>query len=94
MKKKIDIYTPKENIIVFIKSLISSVLMAIVVKFVYGALNPYLVGGLLMKVINLGIGVASGVLVYAIVMYFMKIDEYTMMINLGKNSIKSKLKKK
>lgn len=93
MKKKIEVYTPKKNIIVFFKCLLSAVLMGFVVKFVYSAVHPFLSGGLIMKVLNLGIGVSSGVLVYAIVMYFMKVDEYTMLLGFVKNGIRKKLKR-
>ncbi|WP_101773095.1 murein biosynthesis integral membrane protein MurJ [Peptostreptococcus faecalis] len=93
MKKKITEFNPKSNIIVFIKCLISALIMAVVVTFVFGAVTPLLQGGLIIKVIKLGLSVLIGALVYAIVMYFMKVEEYTLLLNLAKNGVKSKFKK-
>ena len=46
-----------------------------------------------MKVFVLAISVGVGVIVYGVIMYFMKVDEYMMLINLIKNTIKNKVKR-
>lgn len=92
MKAKTPEFNPRKNIIALIKCGISALIMAVIVSFTHGFLGSVLTGGLILKVINLGLSVGVGALVYAIVMYFMRVDEYQMLLNLFVNSAKSKLK--
>lgn len=93
IKKKIPGYTSKNNIIVFLKCLISAIVMGFVVKLTYSGLSPFFANGLIMKVLNLGVGVSAGVISYGIVMYFMKVEEFVMMLNLIIKGIGNKVKK-
>lgn len=93
MKKKVDKFDPKDSYIVFIKCSISAAIMAAVVKVVYTLASTHLAGGLILKVISLGIGVGTGVLVYAVVMYFMKVEEYKMLLDMILGIAKRKIKK-
>lgn len=94
MKKKVNNYSMKKNIVVFLKSFFSAVLMGTVVVFVYKVIDPYFVNGFIMKVLKLGIGVGSGAIVYCIVMYFMKVEEYMLLLNYIKSIAQKKLAKK
>lgn len=93
MRKKVEGFNPRDNYIVFLKCMVASVIMAIIVRVVYTFTASLLTGGLILKVITLGIGVGSGVIVYAVVMYFMKIEEYKMLLDMIFGSISRKIKK-
>ena len=93
MKKKVEIYSPKNNIIVFIKCLLSSVVMGIVVVYSYEYIHSLFVGNLIMKVLTLGISVLIGVITYCVMMYFMKVDEYKLLLNYIKGFVYKKLGK-
>lgn len=93
MKKKVSTYSFKKNIIVFIKSLISASVMAVVVIFTYKICHGFMPSNLIAKVINLGVGVFTGVIIYCIIMYFMQVEEYRMLLNLIKNTVVKKIKK-
>lgn len=93
MNKKVDIFSAKKNIIVFIKCLLSAAIMGLVVKLVFTVLNPYLNQGLIFKITNLGISVLIGASLYAVIMYFMRVEEYTTLVNIFTRSFKDKFKK-
>lgn len=93
MNKKVNYFSPKKNIIVFTKCFISAAVMGIVVRFIFGVMTPHLNQGLILKIANLGISVMLGALVYAIIMYFMKVEEYNILVNLFTRGIKGRIKK-
>lgn len=92
LKKKVNKFSVRDNIEVFVKSLIASVLMSVVVLLVFNFLKPILFANLIMKVITLGISILFGMAMYGVVMYFMKVDEYNMLLNLFKTGFNSKIK--
>ncbi|MDY5435743.1 murein biosynthesis integral membrane protein MurJ, partial [Peptostreptococcus porci] len=93
MNKKVNYFSPKKNIIVFTKCFVSAAVMGIVVRFIFGVMTPHLNQGLILKIANLGISVMLGALVYAIIMYFMKVEEYNILVNLFTRGIKGRIKK-
>ena len=74
----------KNTTISFIKILASSLVMGLVVYFVYDLLLSYLSGNL-----SLVISICIGALVYFVIIYFMKIDEVDTLINAAKKKLKS-----
>ena len=93
MKKKIEGYSSKDNYIVFAKALFAALIMGLGVKLVYGILATSLVGGLLLKLIALLSAVGVGVIIYAIVMHFLKVEEYEMIFDMFFGVVKRKIKK-
>lgn len=93
MKKKIEGYSSRDNYIVFAKALFAALIMGLGVKLVYGILATSLVGGLLLKLIALLSAVGVGVIIYAIVMHFLKVEEYEMIFDMFFGVIKRKIKK-
>lgn len=93
MKKKVEAYSARDNYIVFGKSLFAALVMGLGVKLVYGIIGPALIGGLLLKLIVLAISVGVGVVVYAIVMHFLKVEEYEMIFEMIFGTLGKKFKK-
>lgn len=93
MKKKIEGYSSKDNYIVFAKALFAAIIMGLGVKLVYGIVGASLVGGLLLKLIALLLAVGVGVIIYAIVMHFLKVEEYEMIFDMFFGVVKRKVKK-
>lgn len=93
MKKKIEGYSSRDNYIVFAKALFAALIMGLGVKLVYGILGTSLVGGLLLKLIALLSAVGVGVIIYAIVMHFLKVEEYEMIFDMFFGVVKRKIKK-
>lgn len=93
MKKKIEGYSSKDNYIVFAKALFAALIMGLGVKLVYGIVGASLVGGLLLKLIALLSAVGVGVIIYAIVMHFLKVEEYEMIFDMFFGVVKRKIKK-
>lgn len=93
MKKKIEGYSSRDNYIVFAKALFAALIMGLGVKLVYGILATSLIGGLLLKLIALLSAVGVGVIIYAIVMHFLKVEEYEMIFDMFFGVIKRKIKK-
>lgn len=93
MKKKIKGYSSRDNYIVFAKALFAALIMGLGVKLVYGILGTSLVGGLLLKLIALLSAVGVGVIIYAIVMHFLKVEEYEMIFDMFFGVVKRKIKK-
>lgn len=93
MKKKIEGYSSKDNYIVFAKALFAAIIMGLGVKLVYGIVGASLVGGLLLKLIALLSAVGVGVIIYAIVMHFLKVEEYEMIFDMFFGVVKRKVKK-
>ena len=93
MKKKIEGYSSRDNYIVFAKALFAALIMGLGVKLVYGIVGASLVGGLLLKLIALLSAVGVGVIIYAIVMHFLKVEEYEMIFDVFFGVVKRKIKK-
>lgn len=93
MKKKIEGYSSRDNYIVFAKALFAALIMGLGVKLVYGILGTSLVGGLLLKLIALLSAVGVGIIIYAIVMHFLKVEEYEMIFDMFFGVVKRKVKK-
>lgn len=93
MKKKIEGYSSRDNYIVFAKALFAALIMGLGVKLVYGILGTSLVGGLLLKLIALLSAVGVGIIIYAIVMHFLKVEEYEMIFDMFFGVVKRKIKK-
>ena len=93
MKKKIEGYSSRDNYIVFAKALFAALIMGLGVKLVYGILATSLIGGLLLKLIALLSAVGVGVIIYAIVMHFLKVEEYEMIFDMFFGVVKRKIKK-
>lgn len=93
MKKKVEAYSARDNYIVFGKSLFAALVMGLGVKLVYGIIGPALIGSLLLKLIVLAISVGVGVVVYAIVMHFLKVEEYEMIFEMIFGTLGKKFKK-
>ncbi len=93
MKKKIEGYSSRDNYIVFAKALFAALIMGLGVKLVYGIVGASLVGGLLLKLIALLSAVGVGVIIYAIVMHFLKVEEYEMIFDMFFGAVKRKVKK-
>ncbi|WP_455099546.1 murein biosynthesis integral membrane protein MurJ [Peptostreptococcus stomatis] len=93
MKKKIEGYSSRDNYIVFAKALFAALIMGLGVKLVYVIVGASLVGGLLLKLIALLSAVGVGVIIYAIVMHFLKVEEYEMIFDMFFGVVKRKIKK-
>ena len=89
LRIKIGPFGEKLVISVFIKSLISALLMAIVTRFVYNNLASLLGSGMLKEILTLGISILSGAIVYGICVILLKVKE----VNLILDTVKSKVKK-
>lgn len=93
MKKRVENFTVKDNLIVFIKCLVAAIIMSIIVYFIYYGLGNVLAGGFLVKLIKLAISVGVGAIVYLGAMYIFKIEEFIILFNMFKNMGKNKIKK-
>ncbi len=90
LRIKIGPFGGKSILKVFIKSLISALIMAFITKFVYNNIS-ILVGssGTIKEIISLGSAILSGVIVYGICIIVLRVDE----VNLILSSLKSKIKR-
>lgn len=93
MRKKIEGYSSRDNYIVFVKSLFAALIMGLGVKLVYGIVASSLVGGLLFKLIALASAVGVGVIVYALIMHFLRVEEYEMIFDMFFGVVKKKVKR-
>lgn len=93
MRKKIEGYSSSDNYIVFLKSLFAALIMGLGVKLVYGIVASSLVGGLLFKLIALASAVGVGVIVYALIMHFLRVEEYEMIFDMFFGVVKKKVKR-
>jgi len=93
MRKKIEGYSSRDNYIVFVKSLFAALIMGLGVKLVYGIVSSSLVGGLLFKLIALASAVGVGVIIYALIMHFLRVEEYEMISDMFFGVIKKKVKR-
>lgn len=93
MKKKIEGYSSRDNYIVFVKSLFAALIMGLGVKLVFGIVASSLVGGLLFKLIALASAVGVGVIIYALIMHFLRVEEYEMIFDMFFGVVKKKVKR-
>lgn len=93
MRKKIEGYSSRDNYIVFVKSLFAALIMGLGVKLVFGIVASSLVGGLLFKLIALASAVGVGVIVYALIMHFLRVEEYEMIFDMFFGVVKKKVKR-
>lgn len=93
MRKKIEGYSSRDNYIVFVKSLFAALIMGLGVKLVYGIVASSLVGGLLFKLIALASAVGVGVIIYALIMHFLRVEEYEMISDMFFGVVKKKVKR-
>ena len=89
LRNKIGPFGGRHVLSVFIKAIISALLMALVTSFVYRNLSNIFGMGTIKEIITLGLSILSGALVYGICIIIFKIDE----VNLIINTVKKKLKK-
>ena len=93
MRKKIEGYSSRDNYIVFVKSLFAALIMGLGVKLVFGIVASSLVGGLLFKLIALASAVGVGVIIYALIMHFLRVEEYEMIFDMFFGVVKKKAKR-
>lgn len=89
LRNKIGPFGGRHVLSVFIKAIISALLMALVTSFVYKNLSNIFGMGTIKEIITLGLSILSGALVYGICIIIFKVDE----VNLIINTVKKKLKK-
>lgn len=90
LRRKIGQFGGKSIIVVMIKALISSIIMALITLLVYNSLGKFLGASFIMDAIKLFVSVGVGALVYGISVIVLKVDE----INLIIDKIKVKINKK
>jgi putative peptidoglycan lipid II flippase len=71
----------------FIRSLSASVIMGIIVYFLEGLLSAVFSGSTLMRLINVTICAGTGFLVYAVLLYLLKVDEIRSLMGHVRNKI-------
>ncbi|WP_271400419.1 murein biosynthesis integral membrane protein MurJ [Salinicoccus roseus] len=89
LKKKIGYLGVTKYLICAVKSLFASMIMAIVIYLIYYNLETTMVGNSLEHIALFLFSVGAGVFVYVIVIYILKVEELSWLINI----IKQKLKK-
>ncbi|CEK32902.1 virulence factor MviN,hypothetical protein,integral membrane protein MviN,MviN-like protein [[Clostridium] sordellii] len=87
LKKKIGYYGQDKIKSTFLKSLISSLIMGVVTYFIYKFLSGMLGLGFIQEAISLGVSVAIGAIVYAILVVALKVEETDMLIDMIKKKI-------
>lgn len=101
LRKKIGPFGGKSIIIVLLKSIISSALMAIVTTFIYNYISKLMPETLtsnvaiiskLYEVIPLGLAVCLGAITYGICIILLKVDEVNLILDSIKNRFKFKFK--
>ncbi|MCU9809018.1 murein biosynthesis integral membrane protein MurJ [Paraclostridium sp. AKS46] len=75
LRRKIGAFGGKKIISVLIKSIIAALLMALVTKFTYNAIDAFLSAGFIQDAIKLAISVGLGAIVYAISIIVLRVDE-------------------
>ena len=96
LKKKTGYFGGDKIIKTILKSFVASIIMAVVVVFVYNNLYTILGIGTINEIVSVAISVILGATVYAVIIYILKIEEVRLivdMINKVKRSIQNKMKK-
>ena len=86
--RKIGDFGIKDTLIVFIKVIILSIIMAIAVKFTYSGASNILGSGFIQQALSLVLSVIVGVIVYGFGVYIAKIEEINMILDKVKSRIK------
>ena len=88
LRIKIGPFGGKYVVTVFIKALLSALLMALVTRFVYNNLALRLGTGTLKEIITLATSVVSGAIVYGICVMALRIQEVNVILATLKNKLK------
>lgn len=88
LKKKIGYFGQDKILNTFFKALIASSVMGVVTYFIYNLFSGMLGLGFISKVISLGVSVGAGVIVYAVSVKILKVEEIDMLIDMVKKKIK------
>lgn len=90
LRKKIGAFGGKKIISVLIKSIIAALLMALVTKFTYNAIDAFLSAGFIQDAIKLAISVGLGAIVYAISIIVLRVDEVKLIFKMINKKVKRK----
>ncbi|MBC5996586.1 murein biosynthesis integral membrane protein MurJ [Romboutsia ilealis] len=89
LRIKIGPFGGKSILLVFIKAIISALLMAVITTIIYRKVSYLLGTGTMKEIITLAVAIGVGAIVYATSIIVLKVDE----VNLILNSLKSKIKR-
>lgn len=87
LRKKIGPFGGKSILLIIIKSLISSGLMAIITLIMYNTIDKLFGNGFIQEALTLALSVSIGALIYILSIIILKVDEVKLILN----SIKSKI---
>lgn len=90
LRRKIGAFGGKKIISVLIKSIIAALLMALVTKFTYNAIDAFLSAGFIQDAIKLAISVGLGAIVYAISIIVLRVDEVKLIFKMINRKVKRK----
>lgn len=90
LRRKIGAFGGKKIISVFIKSIIAALLMALVTKFTYNAIDAFLSAGFIQDAIKLAISVGLGAIVYAVSIIVLRVDEVKLIFKMINKKVKRK----
>lgn len=89
LRKKIGSIGFKRVISVALKSTVASVLMGICTSAIYYKIHLFLSQSFVSDIFNLGISIGLGMLIYVVIMYFMKVEELVQILNIIKLKLKN-----
>ncbi len=90
LRRKIGAFGGKKIISVLIKSIIAALLMALVTKFTYNAIDTFLSAGFIQDAIKLAISVGLGAIVYAVSIIVLRVDEVKLIFKMINKKVKRK----
>lgn len=90
LRRKIGAFGGKKIISVLIKSIIAALLMALVTKFTYNAIDAFLSAGFIQDAIKLAIPVGLGAIVYAVSIIVLRVDEVKLIFKMINKKVKRK----
>lgn len=90
LRRKIGAFGGKKIISVLIKSIIAALLMALVTKFTYNAIDAFLSAGFIQDAIKLVISVGLGAIVYAVSIIVLRVDEVKLIFKMINKKVKRK----
>ncbi len=97
LNKKLGNIDIKNYLICFIKTMLASVIMGVIVYLVYGKFSLYVEGKVIFQrslfifirdVLVLGLTIGIGGLIYLVLCYLFKVDEINMIVNKVKTKVK------
>ena len=88
LRKRIGSFDGKSILATAIKSIISAAIMGIVTSICYNQLANVLGVGLISQVIHLGLSILVGVVVYAMSIFILKVEETQIVLDIIKKKIK------